>query len=63
LAYTVYPSLQLAIQNTPYNEFLGNEDIAQIETGMGLLSPMNWKLRAQAALELVTSAKANPREK
>ena len=42
LSKYIYPSLQYYLsKNTKYNEFIPSEDLAQIETRTGLLSPMN----------------------
>jgi hypothetical protein len=64
LAYTTYPSIQLAIQDTPYNEFISNEDLAQYETNVGIAMPMNLKMKAQATVDMMKEAiKPGPREK
>jgi hypothetical protein len=48
----------------PYNEFLPSEDLASYETGVGSISAMNLKMRADAVRLLNEKASVKqPREK
>jgi hypothetical protein len=56
LAYDVYPGIELASLDQKYNELISGEDIAQIETVVGKVLPMNAALGAKVMSGLSSDA-------
>jgi hypothetical protein len=48
LAYDVYPGIEWHTLDQKYIEMIPGEDLAQIETNVGMALPMNLKLVSQA---------------
>ena len=59
LSKYIYPAIQkYIIENTKYNEMISGEDIAQIETGVGTVLPMNIALNIKTKIGLLKAAKS-----
>lgn len=56
LAYDVYPGIELATLDQKYNEIISGEDIAQIETVVGKVLPMNAVLGGKVMAGLSSAA-------
>ena len=58
LSKFIYPAVQkYIIDNTKYNEMISGEDIAQIETGGGVVLPMNIALNVKTKIGMLKAAK------
>lgn len=57
LSKYIYPSLQYYLsKNTHYNDIIPSEDLAQIETKIGLISPTNILFDKKARLSILKDA-------
>jgi hypothetical protein len=56
MAYDVYPGVEWHTLEQKYNEMLPGEDLAQIETNVGMALPMNLKLGTQVKSQISLNA-------
>lgn len=54
LSKFIYPAIQKSIvQNSKYNELISAEDLAQVETGVGVIMPLNIALNLRNKVGLI----------